>query len=400
MWTRRWSGVSVLALLAVAGTAAAQVDERVTLGDHVEVEATFNRPGPGSVSTRLEDRIIAMIEAAAPGSDVFVAMYTFTRLEVAQALLAARRRGVTVRVLVDAKSVRGDNPAVEALRAARGGLDGCGRACVRVCRRGCQGLHINHNKFLLLSRLRDGSRWVVAQSSANFTAGQLHHHNDLVVIKNDRKLYRAFRRYFDDLSRRRWAPRYFRRAEGESGVEAYFFPRLFGPDPIVKMLDRIDCDPDAVIRVAHSRFQSHRLRVARRLRALADQGCDVHVLVRDEPGKDSPGSAVLRELEGLVTVLPYKGRPRADNAIHTKLMLIRARYAGSEEPRHVVLTGSHNLSATSLRFNDEVLLRLENEALFDAYQGFWEGMLRVYRPPRTGAAPACRSSPECPESPR
>jgi len=41
----------------------------------------------------------------------------------------------------------------------------------------------------------------------------------------------------------------------------------------------------------------------------------------------------------------------------------------------LVLTGSHNLSVTSLRLNDDTLLRIESEALFDAYRRFWEDIL-------------------------
>jgi phosphatidylserine/phosphatidylglycerophosphate/cardiolipin synthase-like enzyme len=350
------------------------------MGGSVVVEATFNRPGLGNdTSTRVEDRIVEMIGQAAPGSDIYVSIYTFKRAAIAEALLNAQQQDVTVQVLVDNKSLRSE--AMALLRngdSTRPPLQGCrGGRCIKVCRAGCHGFHINHNKFVLFSELRDGSRWVVAQTSANFTRGQLRHYNDLLVVKNDPRLYEAFRGYFDDLSRRRWSPRYYRREQGDSGIGVHFFPRLFGPDPLVHILSDIECDGDSVIRVAHSRFESYRVKVARRLRQLSDRGCDVHIILREEPGKRSPGKAVMRELEGLVTLLPYKGDASGPthNAIHTKLMLINAPYAGSEARKHLVLTGSHNLSVTSLRLNDEVLLRVDNETLFDAYEAFWDEIL-------------------------
>lgn len=378
-----WSACLAM-LWAAAGPAGALVDERIRIEGDVELEATFNQPGLNDEpSTRLEDRVIQMISLAVPGSEIFVSIYTFTSVAVAESLLDAQDRGVTVRVLVDNKSLRRGNAAMELLRwgsAERDRLRGCPGRCVKICWIGCHGFHINHNKFVLFSELRDGSRWVVAQSSANFTTGQHSHYNDLIVIKNDRQLYRVFTEYFSDLGRRVWSPRYYRRERGASGINVYFFPRLFGPDPIAKMLDDVECDSDSVIRVAHSRFDSWRMKVARRLRALSDRGCDVHVILREEPGKFSPGSAVTKELDGLVTVLPYKGGPggEARNAIHTKLLLIKSRYAGSDKPRHMVLTGSHNLSLTSLRLNDEVLLRVDNEALFDAYARFWGSILEAH----------------------
>lgn len=377
---RRWLGCLAL----VPALAAGLVDEHIVMPGGIELQATFNQPGfGGDVSTRLEDRIVELISLASPGSEIRVSMYTFRRPNTAVALLEARDRGVNVRVIVDRKSFRGGSPALDLLR--RGGegfapLDGCDDGpCVKVCRFGCQGLHINHNKFVLLSALDDGSRWVVAQTSANLTAAQLGHYNDLLVIRNDRSLYRAFTDYFDDLGQRRWAPRPFRRARGDSPIEAFFFPRPFGPDPIAAMLERVSCTGDSVIRVAHSRFESFRGGVARQLKALSEAGCDVQVLLRQEPALRSPGVAVLEALDELTTVLPYRGDEPARNAIHTKLILIRAPIGESEEPRHFVLTGSHNLSITSLRLNDEVLLRIESEELFDSYWDFWNGILEDHQ---------------------
>ena len=368
-----------LCLLACAGTALGLVDEAVDMGGDVVVEATFNRPGLADhQSTRLEDRIIQMIGQAAPGSSIHVSIYSFTRTAIADALLDARRHDVTIHVVVDGRTLRKSGGAVELLRkgdAERGPLTGCKGACVKVCRRGCHGLHINHNKFVLFSEMRDGSRWVVAQTSANFTAGQHRHYNDLLVVKNDRALFNAFRGYFDDLTRRRLALRYYRRSRGSSGIGVHFFPRLLGSDPFVKILRGVRCDAESTIRVAHSRFESQRLAVARQLRRLADRGCDVQIILREEPKKRSPGRAVLKELEGLVTLLPYRAEGDDHNAIHTKLMLINAPRAGAEGRQHLVLRGSHKLSITSLYFNDDVLLRVDNEDLFSAYEAFFDEIL-------------------------
>jgi len=149
---------------------------------------------------------------------------------------------------------------------------------------------------------------------------------------------------------------------------------------VLEILRDIECDGDSVIRVAHSRFEAQRHKVAKRLRTLADHGCDVHVLARSEPGKRSPGTSVVDELADLMTILPYKG-PELEgrrNALHTKLILIKAPYRGSEEPTHIVLTGSHNLSITSLRLNDEVLLRIDDEAVYDSYEGFWDSIIEAH----------------------
>jgi phosphatidylserine/phosphatidylglycerophosphate/cardiolipin synthase-like enzyme len=371
-----------LASLGVVAPAAALVDERVVRDDGVRMEVTFNRPGlSGRASERLEQRIIDLIAQAAPGSEIRLSIYTFTRTQIARALLDANRRGVVVYVIADNRSLRKRRQVLNLLRRGDGvlaGLSGCEGPCVRVCRVGCHGFHINHNKFVLFSALADGSRSVVAQTSSNFTRGQHRHYNDLLVVKGDGALYQTFLDYFDDLRRRRWSPGYYRQERIGAGVVVHFFPRLFGRDPVVQALDDVQCDGGGVIRLAHSRFDSFRRGVARRLRALAADGCDVRVIVRQEPRRFSPGRAVMRQLEGLVTELPYQGDGVTRNAIHTKLMLIKAPFRGSAEPRHLVFTGSHNLSITSLRLNDEVLLRIDDESLFAAYERFWNGIVAAH----------------------
>ena len=59
------------------------------------------RPAADGTDTTLEDAVYALIEAAIPGSQVRVAVYTFTRDRIADALVRARMRGVDVRVIVD-----------------------------------------------------------------------------------------------------------------------------------------------------------------------------------------------------------------------------------------------------------------------------------------------------------
>lgn len=380
----RWPFFLLVLSLIFGSPVHALVDDHLELDDQVSIEITFNQPGlaENQPSSRLEDRFIELISQALPGSEISMSIYTFKRETVARALLEAQQRGVQVRVVVDNKS-RG-SPALDLLTSGDGTLQplgDCDGRCLKVCWLGCQGLHINHNKFALFSELEDGGRWVVVQTSANLTRGQLRHYNDLIVIKNDRRIYRAFEGYFADLMRPIWRPSYARHGAGSAPIEAYFFPRLLGADPVLDILGDVECDDESMIRVAHSRFEAQRSKVAKRLRTLAEGGCDVHVLARSEPGKRSPGTSVVDELADLITVLPYKGPAleKRQNALHTKLILIKARYRGSEEPHHIVLTGSHNLSITSLRLNDEVLLRIDDEAVFDSYAGFWESIIEAHQ---------------------
>jgi phosphatidylserine/phosphatidylglycerophosphate/cardiolipin synthase-like enzyme len=57
--------------------------------------------------------------------------------------------------------------------------------------------------------------------------------------------------------------------------------------------------------------------------------------------------------------------------LHSKYLLIDARYAGSTAARRLVFTGSHNYTGPALTSNDETLLRIEDPAVFAAFLADW-----------------------------
>lgn len=156
---------------------------------------------------------------------------------MAEAFIEAWQRGVDVQLVVGSAF-----PAVDLLLAAM-------PERVFICRdaagtpNGCMGGRINHNKFILFSRLNDGSTDVTVQSSANFTEVQLPNANNLVVVRHQAALYAAYRQYWQDLAARPLNPDYYRMADGGAGIRVWFFPRAGANgstgemDPIVEQLD-------------------------------------------------------------------------------------------------------------------------------------------------------------------
>jgi phosphatidylserine/phosphatidylglycerophosphate/cardiolipin synthase-like enzyme len=57
--------------------------------------------------------------------------------------------------------------------------------------------------------------------------------------------------------------------------------------------------------------------------------------------------------------------------LHSKYLLIDAKYAGSTAARRLVFTGSHNYTGPALTSNDETLLRIEDPAVFAAFLVDW-----------------------------
>jgi phosphatidylserine/phosphatidylglycerophosphate/cardiolipin synthase-like enzyme len=329
-------------------------------------ETVFShRSATNAADTAIEDRIIALIDAAVPGSRIRVAMYSFTRSTASAALVRAHARGVDVRIVLDG-GADGIGSEVGALRT------GLGAANVHMCDApgtSCIGTGIMHNKFFLFSELADGSRNVVIQASHNLTNAQLSMHNNAVIIRGDDLLFAAYEHTWNDL----WAdienPNYYRIDDGALATRAYFFPRGSGGDTSVSILDNVTCDGTARVRVAMAFFTDARSAVADALARLARAGCDVRVVAGD--ASIPLGTTVASTLTSAgVQLTRYPTRSGWD--LHSKYIVIDALYSGSTTHRHLVFTGSHNWTGPSLTDNDETQLRVEDEGVFTAFMTDWD----------------------------
>lgn len=342
---------------------------------HPSMNVIFTRPPDDCTEdTSIEEAWVDLIGAAPAGEAIRVAMYNWTRAPIAEALVAAAARGVDVRAVVDggqAGQLEDPGSALARLEAglSPGGLTFCGggegTACI--------GSVINHNKFLLVSGLEDGTRDVVVQSSANLTTSQTRQHNNALVVRGDAALFAAYLAYWDDLQTDDQDLDYYRSAEGDLPTKAYFFPRDRGGDTVANILGNVECEPGARIRIAMAHWTDGRPEVVAALERLADGGCTVEVITRQV-------NEVADELSDDVGLWLFPDIPCPGSSaiiqVHSKYLLIDAPY-GTEAPRawrRLVWTGSHNYTGNALRKNDETLLKVEDDAVFDAFAEDWELM--------------------------
>ena len=321
------------------------------------------RPATNGRDTSIEAALVALMDQALPGSKLRLEMYTFTRAAPADALIRAHQRGVDVKVVVDGGARLAAGSEIPRLEAA------LGLARVKSCSSAgggtsCQGTGIMHNKVLLLSALADGSRNVVVQASHNLTTAQLTMHNNAVVVRNDPALFAAYAQTFDDLWTDAQNLGAYRVADGTLATRAYFFPRGSGGDTVVSVLNNVTCDATAKIRVAMAFFTSARQAIADALSARKAEGCDVAIVVGDD---EIPFSA---QVSSGVAVTRYPQRA-GGWGLHSKYLLVDAKYAGSSAHRRLVFTGSHNYTGPALTSNDETLLRVEDAAVFQAFLADW-----------------------------
>lgn len=175
---RRAAAICALTLVALAAYANALADPApLTLG--------AGYPATGSIETAFTpgDRIDQLIIAAIAGAkrEVLVNAYSFTQRAIAQALIAARKRGVSVQVIADSQQAA-TLPQNVLATLAKGGvavwLDSNYQAA--------------HNKVVIVDA--DSASATTITGSYNFTfAAQWHNAENVVILRDNREVARAYR---------------------------------------------------------------------------------------------------------------------------------------------------------------------------------------------------------------
>lgn len=345
---------------AVAGDRRDRPERRLTPSS-----AQFNVPsGTAEQQNAIARHIESLIDATPPGGLIRIAIYKFTSPTFANALVNAERRGVRVRLVVDAGS-RG-NAAYRRVAKALG-TSRKRPSWIVACEHGCIGDKIMHNKFYLFSRTGPASD-VVVQSSANMTTSNRVNAWNNVFTTSDPALYRGYGDYFSALAARRHRRGHYRVSHGD-GVTLYTFPRAgdsAGSDTLYQLLGHVGCSGGTAVRVAT--YDLTRTDIARRLWSLAHQGCDVRV-VYTELGRRA-GKLLRRSGGPRILDSHYR-----DTFVHSKYVLIDGSYSG--EDRQVVITGSPNDTTPGLRDNDEAMLAIDDPAIHARYADNFAALWRT-----------------------
>lgn len=372
--------VATLAVVPSAGSAVADNTDRPCRDAPavpVRTGAVFNDPVGGD-PTAIVRQICTLVQQAPAGSRIRIAHFVVSGdagADFATELIAAKRRGVDVQLVLD--GWQDDTPAAESLRAELG-TDESRSSWLHVCSRvspegntsSCIGTKGQHNKFYLFSRT-GGASDVVVQSSANFTdLNSRTYWNNATTLVGNKKLYRAYNEYFEDLAAERATDDYYRTVSSgmEGGmVRAYFFPRAEG-DHVTEILDKVDCRGGTKIQIGMSEIDAYRIGIVRRLVELSGQGCVVRVVhgLVDQVVLDTLAADPTIEVRALESSDELPGR------IHSKYFLIDGRYDG--KPGRWVFTGSPNWNHTSLRRNDEAMIQTNIGVVHDAYSANFEHM--------------------------
>lgn len=285
----------------------------------------------------IDSHLVALIDRAR--STVDVAAYELDLETVATALLQARERGVTVRLVTDTDNL--SEPAVERLRPAGIPVVADERSAIM------------HNKFVVV----DG-RWVWT-GSWNLTVNCTYRNNNNAIAIDSPALARNYSAEFAEMfEQQSFGPRSPTSAaparvtvEG-TAIESYFAPEDRVADRILAVVGQAR---ESVRFLAFS-FTDERLGQA--LIERAEAGVSVAGVV-EKRGSETTYAQLGPLRQAGLDVLP-DGNPYV---MHHKVLII---------DREVVVTGSFNFSGSADRSNDENILIIRNRDLASEYLAEFE----------------------------
>jgi len=171
------AAAGALAIVVFAAGASAVADSPLATGARLaatgSIETAFT---PGD---RIDNLIIAAIAAAK--REVLVNAYSFTQRRISGALVAARKRGVSVQVIADSQQAA-TLPQNVLLELVKGGVDVWLDSNYQAA----------HNKVVIVDA--DTANATTITGSYNFTvAAQWHNAENIVILRDNREVARAYR---------------------------------------------------------------------------------------------------------------------------------------------------------------------------------------------------------------
>ena len=284
--------------VAQAAPAAASAAKRKPKRWKAYKGAFFNNPHVPKDRYRIERRLLDTLRHVPKGETVRIALYSFDRVPVANAIIAAHKRGVRVQLLLND---HWENHAMQMVRAELGNNTHA-KSFIYKCKSGCRtkvDQYRNlHSKFYLFPKAGKSKR-VIAVGSHNFTMNaDRHQWNDIFFFKARKSLYRQFVKTFNDMkrdySRTQPAMHFCGNPQGsfcDDSVDKYtnwVFPKKSTPksDLVLNMLNKIQClTPDGAGGQTRTKLalSMHTMRGARgnylasAIRQKWAEGCDFRV---------------------------------------------------------------------------------------------------------------------------
>ena len=335
--------------------------------------AVFNDPtGKVADQYRIIQAVVHDINGTPRGEDIRIATLAIEARSVVDALTAAHRCGVHVRVLVPGRAW--DDNAVVSLRNALG-TDRSRSSWITRCDGSCTSdgdAGIMHVKSYLFSEVR-GVRDVTIYSSGNLTQGQARTRwNDAYQLVGNPDVYSSATRFFDSMTRNTRTS--FPRLTKADGYWQYYFPS--GRNFHLDVLDATRCHlASGATKIDFVASIWKEADVAEKLADLRDAGCDIRVVV----SLDKVEQPVLHALRARGVPTHVQSADGPVGSTHSKYIAIRGEHDG-----YIVRTvycGSLNVSGFSVGTANNNMFRIvDDRTAYAAYDREFDRLWDDSRP--------------------
>ncbi|HEY3340060.1 MAG TPA: phospholipase D-like domain-containing protein [Propionicimonas sp.] len=349
---------------------------------------------------RLHRTQVAAIKAAPAGATIHLVMYTFATEWAGQALLAAHRRGVNVRVIIDDH----ENYRWTKRLQAELGTDQHRRSYVVRCHLACASdvtyprrrsagtiRSYVHAKWLIIDR-SGTDRDVVMIPSENLTPAAAEQSNDLMVLRGDHAVYRFLRTRFD-IMRKDAGTAYGTVSSGTVTMTMFPMPLPKGyrvkpdeplpaaMDPYLDYLSDIQCggEHSTTIRIAMYMWTYPRLEVAKRFAELARAGCRVIAIGQPLSPESDEGwdPEITRALLDAGIELHQTG---GGVYLHSKIVTLDG-WNTSGGRLQLAVTGSSNFLLQALVASDDLIVTDSAPAVVAAYSAHVDKLIARHSRP-------------------
>ena len=371
--------------------------------------AFFNNPHVNSQRFKIERRIIDTIRHTQKGETIRIAVYSFDREGVADALIAAHKRGVKIQMLLNDHQ---DTHAMKRVRAVLG-TNRFAKNFIYKCKQGCRTFADQyrnlHSKFYTFTQAGK-SKDVMVIGSVNLTRNAIYHQwNDGYFMSGNEPLFDQYVSVFKDMKKdynTKQPPIRFcgtpKGAACDDSVDKYttwIFPKTSTQqsDLVLDMLNKIQCltpDGNGGQTRTHLVLSMHTMRGARgnylasAIRDKWAQGCDFRVsygLIGFKTKQILGASTARGRIPLRSTGLDYHpdddfdlNKDGEDDVIldyytHQKYLVVQGTYNGVPNT-NMVLTGSSNWASLGTA-EDEVFFTIQGRNNAQRYlanfNSFW-----------------------------
>ncbi|MBK8461001.1 MAG: phospholipase D-like domain-containing protein [Micropruina sp.] len=380
----------------------------------------FNNPYSSDEKVRYTviNYMTGLINSAAAGSTVRIAMYSLNVDATKEAIIAAKLRGVRVQFVTDDHGI-GTSQMKEVIAALGTTVTPTG-SYISICDFSCSSDFLSfdlltgeeirpylHAKYLTFSAV-GASKNVSLITSSNFTKTQASEgFNNIYTIVGDTVLYNFLQDRFnlmlldrDDL------PAYASMTSGTKKL--YFFPANVGDpldvatDPYYGILSNIRCTGVASgygtypssptksrtqVRVSMFQWSKARNYLARKLKELNNAGCDVKVIM-SKLDWDPEVASILLAPGGKYGNIEIKNADidtdkdaNLEYFVHNKYILVNGKYL-SDSSSKLVFTGSANFTRSALRYSNELGVKVDSAATHKSYKANFDLIYNNYSVPQ------------------